>query len=76
MRREFGKLGQFDVLVDGAVIAGRGSGPSRWLGGGFPDPEDVIAKLEALQQGAAKPDHHNPGAPNQGAPQRGPDAPR
>ncbi len=70
MRREFGKLGQFDVLVDGAVIAGRGSGPSRWLGGGFPDPEDVIAKLEALQQSAQK-----QGAQNPGTPQRGPEAP-
>jgi hypothetical protein len=51
VRREHGSLGQFDVLVDGKVIASRGGSMlKKVLGGGFPDPEDVIAKIEALQQ--------------------------
>lgn len=55
--REFGKLGQFDVLVDDEVIASRGGNMlQRVLGGGFPDPEEVIWKIEALlrARGSAK----------------------
>ena len=44
-----GKLGQFDVVVDGETIASRGGNLlTRALGGGWPDPEAVIAKIEAL----------------------------
>jgi predicted Rdx family selenoprotein len=49
--REYGKLGQFDVVVDGVVVASRGGSMLRkLLAGGFPDPEEVIQKIEALQQ--------------------------
>ena len=51
MEREYGKLGQFDVIVDGQVVASRGGGMlTKLLGGGFPDPDDVVAKIGALQQ--------------------------
>lgn len=54
MKRQVGKLGQFDVLVDGKVIASRGGNMlQKVLGGGWPDPEDVIAKIEALQKAKA-----------------------
>ncbi len=48
--RQPGKLGQFDVVVDGEVIARRGGGGllNRLFGGGWPDPDDVIAKIEAI----------------------------
>jgi hypothetical protein len=46
-----GSLGQFDVVVDGAVVASRHGGMLRkLLGGGWPDPEEVVAKIAALQQ--------------------------
>ena len=46
-----GKLGQFDVVVDGETIASRGGNLlTRALGGGWPDPEAVIAKIEAMMQ--------------------------
>lgn len=46
--RRPGKLGQFDVLVDGEVVASRGGGMlKRVLGGGWPDPEQVVAAIEA-----------------------------
>lgn len=52
MKREPGKLGQFDVVVDGKVIASRGGSVLTKMlgGGGWPDPEQVIAKIAALQQ--------------------------
>ena len=51
MKRQPGKTGQFDVVVDGKVIASRGGNLlSKMLGGGWPDPEQVIAAIEALQQ--------------------------
>jgi hypothetical protein len=54
VRREHGGLGQFDVLVDGEVVASRGGSMlKRVLGGGWPDPEEVIAKIEAIR--AARP---------------------
>jgi hypothetical protein len=37
------------VLVDGKVIASRQRGAP---GGGWPQPEQVIASIEALQQGS------------------------
>lgn len=40
VQRVTGKRGQFDVVVDGEVIADRSAG--------WPDPEAVIAKIEAL----------------------------
>jgi predicted Rdx family selenoprotein len=45
--RSGGKLGQFDVVVDGEVIASRKPLWQRGLGGGWPDPEEVVAKIEA-----------------------------
>ena len=54
MKRQIGKLGQFDVLVDGKVIASRGGNMlQKVLGGGWPDPEDVIAQIEMLQKAKA-----------------------
>lgn len=54
VKRERGRLGQFDVVVDGQTIASRGGNVfTKLIGGGWPDPEDVIAKIEALQR--AKP---------------------
>lgn len=42
-----GARGQFDVLVDGSVIASRDKGfLTRILGGGWPDPEDVVEKVK------------------------------
>jgi hypothetical protein len=48
-----GALGQFDVLVDGEVIASRAKGflVRHLLGGGWPDPEDVV---EAVQERIAR----------------------
>ena len=49
VKRERGRLGQFDVVVDGETIASRGGNVlTRALGGGWPDPEAVIAKIEAM----------------------------
>ncbi len=49
MKRVAGKSGQFDVVVDGKVIASRGGSMlKRILGGGWPDPEEVIRLLEQL----------------------------
>jgi hypothetical protein len=43
------------VLVDGELIASRGGSMlKRVLGGGWPDPDEVIAKIEALQQARPK----------------------
>ena len=51
MKRKTGKLGQFDIVVDGKLVAGRGGNIlTKMIGGGWPDPEDVIAKIEALQR--------------------------
>ncbi len=50
VRRERGRLGQFDVLVDGHVVASRGGLLRRALGGGFPDPEEVVAAIEARRR--------------------------
>jgi hypothetical protein len=43
-----GNSGQFDVVVNGKVIASRGGNPlSRiLLGAGFPDTEEIVALLE------------------------------
>lgn len=51
MQRLPGKLGQFDVVVDGQVVASRGGNMlSKMLGGGWPDPDDVVRRIEALQK--------------------------
>jgi hypothetical protein len=52
VKQQPGKLGQFDVVVDGKVIASRGGNVLTKLlgGGGWPDPEQVIQKIAALQQ--------------------------
>jgi hypothetical protein len=43
-----GGAGQFDVLVDGQVVASRQpSVLQRVMGGGWPDPEEVIAAISA-----------------------------
>ena len=41
-------MGQFDILVDGEIVASRGGNPlTRFVfGAGFPEPEEVIADLE------------------------------
>ena len=47
-----GELGQFDVLVDGERVAWRESrGWRRMLGGGWPEAEEVIAKIRERQSG-------------------------
>lgn len=44
---EPGESGQFEVFVDGETIAKRGGNAlTRLFGAGWPDPEDVVAKLE------------------------------
>ena len=51
MKRQPGKPGQFDVVVDGKVIASRGGSMlKKLLGGGWPDPEDVVAIIDELRQ--------------------------
>lgn len=47
---EAGDLGQFDVIHEGEVIADRGRGWQRFLGGGWPHAGQV---LEALRQKTA-----------------------
>lgn len=43
---EPGKRGQFEVFLGDEVVAGREKGfLTRLLGGGWPDPEDVVATL-------------------------------
>jgi hypothetical protein len=42
-----GKTGQFDVMVDGEKVAGRGGNwLTRSFGAGYPDLESVMEKLE------------------------------
>ena len=48
VKKQPGKLGQFDVVVDGEVVASRGGSMlKKVFGGGWPDPDEVIAKIEA-----------------------------
>lgn len=42
MTRRTGRLGRFEVLVDGKVIARRSAA-------GWPEPAAVIARIEAMQ---------------------------
>ena len=52
---EVGNPGQFDVLVDGQVIATRGGGVlARLFGGGWPEPARVVEALRA-QSGVSRP---------------------
>jgi hypothetical protein len=51
VKRQPGKPGQFDVVVDGKVIASRGGSMlKKLLGGGWPDHEEVVAMIDALRQ--------------------------
>lgn len=48
---EVGSTGQFDVLVDGKVVASRSRGfLSRLLGGGWPDPGAVVKAIRSRTQ--------------------------
>lgn len=47
MRLQAGTAGQFDVVVDGEVVATRSGGLlKKVLGGGWPEPEAVVAAIE------------------------------
>jgi len=49
-----GSRGQFDVLLDGALIASRASGfVTRLLGGGWPQPAQVVDAVRARQHASA-----------------------
>ncbi len=49
---EGGKPGQFDVVLDGAVIASRSGGLlTRLVGGGWPDESAVIDAIARRQAG-------------------------
>ena len=40
-------MGQFDVVVDGVTIASKKTGLlTKLLGGGWPDPDEVVAAIE------------------------------
>jgi hypothetical protein len=45
------QTGQFDVIVDGKVIASRGGNVATriLLGAGFPDPSQVVAEISRLR---------------------------
>ena len=44
---EKGRSGQFDIIVDGDVVAGRTGGLwEKLIGGGWPDEEAVIQLLQ------------------------------
>lgn len=46
MLLEPGSPGQLDVFADGELVAGRATkGFIRFLGGGFPEPSEVVAGL-------------------------------
>ena len=48
--RERGAIGQFDVFVDDKLVASRGGSMlKKALGGGWPDPDEVVALIEKLQ---------------------------
>jgi hypothetical protein len=48
VRLATGRLGQFDVLADGEVVARRARGVHRKVpGGGWPDPDEVVAAIVA-----------------------------
>lgn len=42
---EPGGPGQFDVMLDDEVVATRAKGWQRFLGGGWPEPDDVVTTL-------------------------------
>ena len=49
-----GETGQFDVIADGKRVAERGGNWfTRGLGGGYPDLDTVVARLEKLRAGDA-----------------------
>ncbi len=48
-----GSSGQFDVLADGELVASRDGGfLAKLLGGGWPDPHDVVNKLQRRAEAA------------------------
>lgn len=50
---EVGALGQYDVVIDGEVVASRGRGLfTRLLGGGWPDPGHVVEIVRERAQRA------------------------
>lgn len=49
MQTRPGELGQFDVRVDGEVLASRKRGLLAMLGGGWPTADDVLQALEARE---------------------------
>jgi hypothetical protein len=50
-----GKMGEFEVLVDGKTIATRGGNwLTRSFGAGYPDLEEVVTKLARSSAGAPK----------------------
>ena len=47
-----GRSGQYEIVVDGETIASRKGGfVKRLLGGGWPDNEDILNKLQQRQEG-------------------------
>ena len=51
-----GETGQFDVLVDGEKVAGRGGNwLSRKFGAGYPDLETILGLLEGRTAATASP---------------------
>jgi hypothetical protein len=53
---EVGSPGQFDVLVDGQVVATRSSSfLAKLFGGGWPDPRNVVDAIRARQSAGSKP---------------------
>jgi hypothetical protein len=48
---QVGRTGQFDVLIDGEVVASREKGfLTRLLGGGWPDPRSVVDAVRDRQR--------------------------
>ena len=48
-----GELGQFQVVVDGEVVAERDQSPlKRLVGGGWPDPQQVVLAIGKRMSGA------------------------
>ena len=47
-----GRSGQYDVIVDGEVIAAREQGVlKRLLGGGWPDNEEILSEVQRRHYG-------------------------
>jgi hypothetical protein len=47
-----GSRGQFEVFADGESVAAKGGGfLTKLLGGGWPDPDEVVKRLRARRSG-------------------------